>query len=97
MILFSNNEKGLQNNLMVSNTSVPTIKMIVNETKTKLMVFGKEYSGNLFFNNDEIELVKEYKYLGNIVRSTEMSEQDVFSLNHVYQRDRANRAIFSIL
>ena len=26
-----------------------------------------------------------------------MSKQDVFSLNHVYLRDRANRAIFSIL
>ena len=71
--------------------------MIVNETKKKSMVFGKEYSGNLFFNNDKIELVKEYKYLGNIVRSTGMSKQYVFSLNHVYLRDRANKAIFSIL
>ena len=59
------------------------------------MVFGKEYSWNLFFQ--QWELVKEYKYLGNIVRSTEMSKQDIFSLNHVYRRDRANRAIFSIL
>ena len=71
--------------------------MIVNETRTQLLVFGKEYSGNIFFNNEKIELVKEYKYLGNIVRSTEMSKQDAFSLNHVYLRDRANRAIFSIL
>ena len=97
LILFSNTEKGLQKQLNGLKHFCANNKMIVNETKTKLMVFGKEYSGNLFFNNEKIELVKEYKYLGNIVRSTEMSKQDVFSLNHVYLRDRANRAIFSIL
>ena len=93
LILFSNTEKGLQKQLNGLKHFCANNKMIVNETKTKLMVFGKEYSGSQFFNNEKIKLVIEYKYLGSIVRSTEMSKQYVFSLNHVYLRDRANRAI----
>ena len=67
--------------------------MTVNETKTKLMIFCfKIITGEIMFNDKRIELVSEYKYLGNIIRSTETTAQDMFSTNHPYLCDRANRA-----
>ena len=70
--------------------------MIVNETKTKVMTFGKKNNCNVYFNDKQIEQVAEYKYLGNIVRSVRTDKQDIFSPNYTYLRDRANRAIFLV-
>ena len=97
LMLFSNTEKGLQKQLDGLKLFCANNKMIVNETKTKLMIFGKDYAGNVSFNSKKIELVKEYKYLGNIIRSTTTNKQDIFSLNYIYLRDRANRAMFAVL
>ena len=97
LMLLSNTEKGLQKHLDGLKLFCANNKMIVNETKTKLMIFGKDYTGNVSFNNRKIELVREYKYLGNIIRSTTTNKQDIFSLNYVYLRDRANRAMFAVL
>ena len=97
LMLFSNTENGLQKQLDGLKLFCANNKMIVNETKTKLMVFGKDYSGNISFNNEKIELVSEYKYLGNIIRSTTTNKQDIFGLNYTYLRDRANRAMFTVL
>ena len=44
------------------------------------------------FNGKRIELVSEYKYLGNIIRSTETTAQYMFSTNYPYLCDSANRA-----
>ena len=71
-------------------------KMIVNETKTKVMTFGKMNKSNVYFNDKQIEQVTENKYLGNIVRSVRTDYQDIFSPNYTYLRDRANRAIFLV-
>ena len=49
------------------------------------------------FNGKRIELVSEYEYLGNIIRSTETTAQDMFSTNYPYLYDRANRATFLAL
>ena len=40
------------------------------------------------------ELVSGYKYLGNIIRSTETTAQGMFITNYPYLCDRANRATF---
>ena len=97
LMLFSNTENGLQKQLDGLKLFCANNKMIVNETKTKLMVLGKDYSGNISFNNEKIELVREYKYLGNIIRSTTTNKQDIFGLNYTYLRDRANRAMFTVM
>ena len=44
------------------------------------------------FNDKMIELVSEYRYLGNIIRSTEATAQDMFSTNYPYLCNRANKA-----
>ena len=49
------------------------------------------------FNDKRIELVSEYKYLGNIRGSTETTAQGMFSTNYPYLCDRANRAMFLAL
>ena len=51
LMLFSNTEKGLKKQLDGLKLFSANNKMIVNETKTKLMIFGKDYTGNVLFNN----------------------------------------------
>ena len=70
--------------------------MIVNDTKPKVMTCGKTNTCNVYFNDKQIKQVTEYKYLGNFVRSVRTDNQDIFSLNYSYLRDRVNRAIFLI-
>ena len=70
--------------------------MIVNETKSKLMAFGKTNNCNVYFNDKHIEQLAEYKNLGNIVTSVRTDKQDIFSPNYTYLRDRATRAIFLV-
>ena len=53
LMLFSNTENGLQKQLDGLKLFCANNKMIVNETKTKLLVFGKDYSGNKSFNNEK--------------------------------------------
>ena len=68
LILFSDTEKGLQNLLNGLHKFCSNNQMIVNETKTKVMCFGKTVKPELYFNNNEIQHVEQYKYLGNIIR-----------------------------
>ena len=51
LMLFSNTENGLQKQLDGLKLFCANNKMIVNETKTKLMIFGKDYTRNVSFNN----------------------------------------------
>ena len=53
--------------------------MIVNETKSKVMCFGKQTELNLFFDNKKIEQISMYKYLGNIVKCISTNQQDISS------------------
>ena len=50
--------------------------MIVNEIKTKIMVFGNPKRSKIRFNSMEIDEVTDYKYLGNIITSTKFPNQD---------------------
>ena len=38
--------------------------MVVNETMTKVMCFGKQLNPNVYFNGKSIKLVETYEYLG---------------------------------
>ena len=67
-------------------------KIIVNETKTKVMCFGT----NENFNKKLVEQVDQYKNLGVIVRSINKTNQDLFSSNYRFISDRSQKAIFSM-
>ena len=71
-------------------------KSIVNETKTKYMVFGKLEKVQLHFNGHPLEQVTEYKYLGNIVRSVDRTTGDVFAANYEYLCSKARGSSMSL-
>ena len=69
--------------------------MIVNESKTKAIQFSKNNNMELFFNKNEISEVHEYKYLGNVIKSTQYANEGVFQNNYQSLCDKARKAIFS--
>ena len=50
LILFSDTEKGIQKQLDGLKEVCEINRMIVNETKTKVMTFGKKNNCNVYFN-----------------------------------------------
>ena len=71
--------------------------MIVNQMKTKSMVFGISEAFNVYFNGKLIEhAVDQYKYLGVIVRSVKRLNQDIFSNNYWIISDKSRKAAFGM-
>ena len=70
--------------------------MIVNSIKTKCMVFGKIEDVNLYFNDQPIDVVDAYKYLGNLVNEISRIGSDIFRDNAKYLSSQARKAIFTI-
>jgi hypothetical protein len=73
--------------------------MIVNELKTKVVIFGKQpqEAPSFIFNDESIDIVDSYKYVGNIFKSVILGHGDPMSLNHDYLSEQANKAMFAIL
>ena len=71
-------------------------QMIVNETKTKCMVFRSAEEPNLFFNGLRIEVVNQYKYLGTMISPISRPAQDIFANNYDYLTNQARRATFAM-
>ena len=53
--------------------------MIVDELKTKVIVFRTRTKVNIDFNGKPIEQVESYKYRGNIVDTVHSYKAEVFS------------------
>ena len=71
---------------------------IVNELKTKVMMFGNTKEElRIKFNGTLIEHVDRYKCLGNVFNTTRTPGGDMFKQNYEYLCDRARGAIFSLL
>ena len=53
--------------------------IIINDTKTKVMVYGSA-SRNVVvkFNDKVLDVVDQYKYLGNVMKSAKTCKGDVF-------------------
>ena len=96
LILFSDTQQGLQKLLNGLQKFCHNNHMVVNETETKVMCFGKPLNPNVYFNGKSIKLVETYKYLGNIIRSVHRCNQDIFADNYQYLSDQARKAIFSL-
>ena len=64
LVLMSDTAAGLQEQLDGLFTFCANYQMIVNELKTKIMIFGKSDSKHFTFNKKILEEVSEYKYLG---------------------------------
>ena len=90
LILFSDTFRGLQKQLDGLYQFCFNNHMIVNEMKTKFMVFGKPIdTSKLSFNSKFIGEVKQYKYLGNIISSIKQPQQDPFTRSYAFLCDQA--------
>ena len=57
--------------------------MIVNETKTQVMVCGSASRDIVVkFNNKVLDVVDQFKYLGNLMKSVKRVNEDVFGANY---------------
>ena len=71
--------------------------MIVNETKTKVMVCGSASRDIVVkFNDKVLDVVDQYKYLGNLMNSVKRGNQDVFGANYQYLCNKARQAVFAM-
>ena len=70
--------------------------MIVNEVKTKFMVYGASQGVKLYLNGNELEQVDKYKSLGTILNSIKTLKGDIFMNNTDYLNSKARSAIFAI-
>ena len=96
LILFSDTFKGLQIQLDGLKQFCSNNHMIVNEIKTKIMVFGNPKRSKIHFNSVDIDEVTDYKYLGNIISSTRLPYQDPLKKTYKFLSDQARKAIFSM-
>ena len=99
LVLLSDSEKGMQNQLDGLLKFCSLNLMSVNEIKTKSMVIGNKSEArvNLTFNKKDIEQVNQYKCLGVIVRSISRNNEDIFACNYPYLCDQGRKALFGVL
>ena len=91
LILFSDTFRGLQKQLDGLYQFCFNNHMIVNDMKTKFMVFGKPIdTSKLSFNSKFIEEV------GNIISSIKQPQQDPFTRSYAFLCDQARKALFSM-
>ena len=70
LVLFGKNQKDLQHNINILNTELKKRSLIINTKKTKTMVVCREEKiHQITLNNDILEQVDSYKYLGVIIKS----------------------------
>jgi hypothetical protein len=71
LILVSDSAGGLQSQLDGLYTFCSKFQMIVNDMKTKVVLFGKCPKENLsfVFNGKQLDITENYKYVGNIFKS----------------------------
>ena len=95
LILLSDTIKGQNRQLKGLSKFCSKNQMLINLIKTKSMVFGSDCQVQFQFNDEIIEQVNEYKFVGCIFNSIRKAGGDVFKLNYDYLCDQANKAIFS--
>ena len=97
LILVTDSAKGLQKQLDGLFNFCSDNMMIVNETKTKVMVYGSASRDVVVkFNDKVLNVVDQYKYLGNVMKSVKTCKQDVFGENFQYLCNKARKVIFAM-
>ena len=73
LILISDTLDGIKKQLSGLKTFCEKNRMVINELKTKIMVFGSNENICIEFNGSFIEQVTQYKFLGCIFHSIRRS------------------------
>ena len=97
LVLFAESSEGLQEQLNGLYRFCSKFQMIVNEIKTKVMIYGTNDNNCSFkFNNKTLQIVEEFKYLGVIFNSTRTLKGNIFKQMWPYVSDKATKCSFSI-
>ena len=97
LILFTDSIKRLQKQSDGLFNFCSDNMMIVNETKPKVMVCGSASRDIVVkFNDKVLDVVDQYKYLGNLMNSVKRGNQDVFGANYQYLCNKARQAVFAM-
>ena len=96
LVLISDRHKGLQKLLNGLHEFCAKNLMIVNEVKTKVLIYGQKNAPDIYFNGQRIEAVQSYKYLRNIISIISSSKGDIFRENYSYLCNQAKKAIFGM-
>ena len=96
LVLFSESQNGLQRQLNGLQRFCENNLMIVNNFKTKAMLFGKAHEVTLTYNGNAVDVVRSYKYLGNVIHSIQKQNGDIFNHSHEYLSDKGRRACFGL-
>ncbi len=95
LILVSDSVEGLQKLIDGLFSFCKKWHMIVNLTKTKIIVFNKRKLKDIKFvyDGNEVEIVSEHKYVGTIFSS---NTQDIFKKNKAHLALKDQNAIFAL-
>lgn len=97
LVLVANSPEGLQKQLDGLFTFCSKFKMIVNELKSKVMIFGNcKDIPNFIFNGKRLDIVDNYKYLGVVINSIKNMRGNLFKDMISYCCDKARKCTFSI-
>ena len=95
LIMLSESEEGLQNCLNKLNDYTNKWQLDINIKKTKVVIFqngGRQRNYNFKIGNQNIDLTKNYKYLGTTITNT-----GNFKLNEVNLKKKGLRASYMII
>ena len=93
-VIIAESAEDLQNALTAYASYCETWKLLVYSSKTKIVIFskGRHQNFNFILNNESIEIVKEFKYLGVL-----FSRSGSFFTAKKHIAAQATRAIFCLL
>ena len=94
IILLSESQEGLQKSLDILNNFCSSWKLEVNKQKSKIIVFnsnGKSHFNHFHINNEKLETVKSYCYLGIVISYT-----GNLNLSKTHLMEKGRKAWFKI-
>ena len=93
IVLISDSQTGLQKHLNALHTFCSKWHLIVNISKTKVLNFTAKNDTIFKYNNTELEIVENYKYLGHVISNNKRDfHKDMFE----YLTTQANKALFAL-
>ena len=100
LVLMAETQAGLQKLLDRLNKFCKRWDMIINASKTKIMIFNTKHifavdknNTSFFLDDSEIKHAEKYKYLGTMISNV---SKDPFEFNYPYLRGKALRAIAAL-
>ena len=95
--VYTDTPEGLQTQINGLYTFCRKNQMIVNNAKTKVMLFGKCKTVDFTFNGNTLEITDKYKYLGNIFSTIRYPTGNPLYHNFAYLQNKGRNAIFAVI